>query len=485
MAYSKIQQNFPHVCLTIFAIVLSFLTPQAFCQNSPKLEYEYEVPMQLSDGWKTSSLGDVNIDSKKVAEMVQNILNSNIEDVHSVVLVKSGKLVLEEYFSGYNRETKHKLASATKSISSILTGIAIDKKLIRNLDLKVYELFPEYKGTKWIDRKYDITLRHILSMTAGIDWIEWRADVPLSHPRNDLAGLYRSDNPIRYTFEKELLEPPAKQFNYSTGLSTLLGEVLKKTSGLSADKFAEKYLFDPLGISDRDWFIYPNGAIDTGGGLFLRPRDMAKIGYMMLNDGKWQHKQIVSTHWVKESTKNQVHQTGSWFVSPGYGYQWRLSERKMMGKSIRTFYAAGLGGQYIFIFPPLDLVVVFTHKHPESKGDLSSQLMLTKYIIPAVLPPTQVQNAIKLEPKILKEYVGEYGIGMGKLTIFRKDADLYVHDSEGKQARLVAEAENAFSFNAEDLGIKIPITFNRSNKGKVTSLILFIGFNRLQLDKIK
>ena len=485
MIFSKIQQKFAHLSLTIFAIVLSFLIPQAFCQISSKPEYEYEVPMQLSGGWETASLGDVNIDSESIVEMVQNILNSTIEDVHSVVMVKSGKLVLEEYFSAYNRETKHKLASATKSISSILVGIAIDKNLIRNLDLKVYDLFPEYKGTKWIDRKYDITLRQILSMTAGIDWIEWRPDVPLSHPRNDLAGLYRSNNPIRYTFEKELLEPPTKQFNYSTGLSTLLGEVLKKTSGLSADKFAEKYLFDPLGISDHDWFIYPNGTIDTGGGLFLRPRDMAKIGYLMLNDGKWKHKQIVSKQWVKESTKLQIHQTGSWFGSTGYGYHWRLSERKMIGQNIRTFYAAGLGGQYIFIFPPLDLVVVFTHKHPESKGDLNSQLMLTKYIIPAVLPPMQSQNIIKLQPKILKEYVGEYGLGMEKLTILIKDADLYIHGSDGKQAELLAEAANAFSFNSKDLGINIPIIFNKNNKGKVTSLILFIGFNRLQFDKIK
>ena len=194
------------------------------------------------------------------------------------------------------------------------------------------------------------------------------------YPIPEMISLGYIGDPIRYTFEKELLEPPTKQFNYSTGLSTLLGEVLKKTSGLSADKFAEKYLFDPLGISDHDWIIYPNGTIDTGGGLFLRPRDMAKIGYLMLNDGKWKHKQIVSKQWVKESTKLQVHQTGSWFGSTGYGYHWRLSERKMIGRNIRTFYAAGLGGQYIFIFPPLDLVVVFTHKHPESKGDLNSQL---------------------------------------------------------------------------------------------------------------
>ena len=110
--------------------------------------------------------------------------------------------------------------------------------------------------------------------------------------------------------------------------------------------------------------------------------------------------------------------------------------------------------------------------------------MLTKYIIPAVLPPMQSQNVIKLQPNILKEYVGEYGLGMEKLTILIKDSNLYILGSDGKQAELLAEAKNAFSFNSKDLGIKIPIIFNKNNKGKVTSLIVFIGFNRLQFDKI-
>jgi CubicO group peptidase (beta-lactamase class C family) len=252
------------------------------------------------------------------------------------------------------------MASATKSVTSILVGIALDNQMISDVNRKIYELLPQYEGTNWINKKYEITLEHLLTMTAGVDWLASTSGIPLSDPRNDDAGLYRSYDPIKYTLEKELIEQPGSRYNYSTGVSTVLGEILKKASGLNPDKFAAKYLFDPLGIQNYKWKAYPNGTIDTGGGLYLRSRDMAKIGYMMLKKGKWRGNQIVSEEWVNESTKAQVQKIGNATMASDYGYQWHHGKIKIRNRSIEAFFAQGLGGQYIFIIPSIDMVVVFT-----------------------------------------------------------------------------------------------------------------------------
>jgi len=455
-------------------------------QTQSQCEYKYNVPAKFDDGWETSSLSEEGVDSEKIDEMILEILNGKYKDTHSVLLVKNGKLILEEYFSGYNRNSKHVMASATKSIASILVGIAIDRRMIPNIDLKIYELFPEYRGTKWIDEKYDITLKHLLTMTAGLDWIAAGSGVPLTDPRNDDAGLYRSSNPITYTLDKNLIESPGKRYNYSTGVSTLLGEVLRKTSGLSADQFAEKYLLDPLGITDHRWKFYPDGTVDTGGGLFLRPRDMAKIGYMMLKNGKWKGKQIVSEEWVSESTKAHVQQTGTIILPSDYGYQWHHGKRRISNQSIETFFASGLGGQYIFILPTLDLVVVFTSKHKDSSGIIYSQLMLANYIIPAVLRPAPPPKTIKLNQKIVDKYLGYYGSKEinEKLTVLKEGETLYIQHWNGEKGRLFPETESIFYITSKELG-NLQFTFIRDKKGEIRYFIVSLGFLGFRFDKIK
>ena len=377
-------------------------------QSIAPCKYVYKIPVTTNDGWKTSSLINEGIDSKYLDRLMVDIFGGAYKDIHSIVVVKNGNLVFEEYFSGNHRNSLHVMASATKSVTSILVGIALDKKMIANVNRKTYELLPDCKGTKWVDERYEITLKDLLTMTAGIDWLGSDSHIPLSDPRNDASRLYHSYDPIKYTLEKQLIEQPGSRYNYSTGVSTVLGEIIKEASGLKPDEFATKFLFDPLGIQDHKWFIYPNGTIDTGGGLFLRSRDMAKIGYMMLKKGRWNGNHIVSEEWVNESTKAHVKKNGKVTMGSEYGYQWHHGELHIGNQNIESFFAQGLGGQYIFILPSIDMVVVCTFQHPESTGYLDANLVLSKYIIPSVLPPSGSQNVIEVNSKFIEKYVGNY-----------------------------------------------------------------------------
>jgi CubicO group peptidase (beta-lactamase class C family) len=440
---------------------------------SPTLEesgYRYQVPLETDDGWATSSLGKEGVDPEKITELMRNILGGNeaVKNVHSVLLIKNGKLVLDEYFYGNHRNALHSIASDTKSVASILVGIAVDRKQIQNLNRMLHEIFPEYTGTRWIDQKYQITLKHALTMTGGLDWDEWTH--PYWDERNSSFKLERSHSWIEYVLDRKTKELPGKTFTYNSGLSILLGEILRKAAGMHADKFAEKYFFGPLGISKYDWYRHADGTIQTGGGLRLRPRDMAKIGYMMLKNGKWKGKQIVSQKWVQESTKAQV-STGRY----GYGYQWWRGKSMANNQIIDGYWAWGLGGQFIFVFPAMDLVVVFNGKVWKNPGSSKRAFnMLTQYIIPAVMPPGPPPEIAEVDIKVLKTYVGMYKFEHdGKtetVNILLKDNRLYGRGDDEEQVELFPVSESQFFGTSKDIG-NFKLKFVKNNKGDIIQFV--------------
>jgi CubicO group peptidase (beta-lactamase class C family) len=261
-------------------------------------------------------------------------------------------------------------------VNSLLIGIAIDQKLITGVDEKLSIFFPEYKsvfGNK--DAGKDaICLKHLLSMTAGLAWDE--TSLPYTDARNDHVAMNHSEDQIRYVLERPLVSAPGTKFNYSSGISIVLGEIIHKVSGMRADKFAEQHLFKPLGISDYSWLKYPNGVIQTGGGLYLRPRDMGKIGYLLLNGGRWQGRQIVSETWLRESTKQQA-------PDRTYGYQWWLGQLPVGDRRVVTYGAQGRGGQFILAMPDLQLVAVCTGWNDGNGLGEQAFDMLRKFVLPA------------------------------------------------------------------------------------------------------
>ncbi|MBN2089763.1 serine hydrolase [candidate division KSB1 bacterium] len=355
-------------------------------------EYAYEIPAKLDDGWDCTDLKDVGINKEKIFEAIDQITNGKHKDIHSLLIVKDGKLVLEEYFAAEGkiigpfvnqvfRDRVQMLASVTKSVNSALIGIAQQQGSITDLDAPAFELLPEYSDLIK-DGKDQIQLKHLLTMSAGFHWNE--LVVPYSDPRNDAMVMHQGKDLIRYCLKKSMVKKPGEKFVYHSGLSVILGEILKRSVGIPGDKFAEEYLFKPLGISAYKWSMSKDSLLHTGGGLALRPRDMAKFGLLYLNNGKWHGKQIVPEKWVKESTQPHISTT-----SGSYGYQWWLRSFIVNDRQIDSFYAIGNAGQFIFVFPELDMVVVSTAQNYDRGWSRRFYEMLEKYILPAVVEATQ------------------------------------------------------------------------------------------------
>jgi CubicO group peptidase (beta-lactamase class C family) len=357
--------------------------------------YQYCVPEKINDGWETASLQSENLSADSIKDLIARIRDNTYKNIYSVVLVKRGKIVLEEYFprregdrreQAFKRVTPHEVHSVTKSVNSILIGIAIDQHLIRGVDQRISELLPEYADVLAEGDKAKLRLQDLLAMSAGLAWDE--STYPYTDPRNDHIRMYGAADPLRYVLERPLAAAPGTQFTYNSGLAIILGQIVSKATGLRADKFAERYLFEPLGISDFYWGKIPGDIVQTGGGLHLRSRDMAKIGTLCVNGGRWQGKQIVSEAWVRESTSNHIGTVPlpRWAqAANGYGYQWWLGSFPQGERTVTFYSARGLGGQFILVFPQQQMVAVVTGWN---EGPLMNQAldMAQHYILPAVLP---------------------------------------------------------------------------------------------------
>jgi len=375
------------------------------CWQSRASTYEYTVPEKTRDGWETAALSDEKLDAGLIRDLFGRIGDNSYKNISSVIVVMNGRLVIEEYFPrqdvlgnrrsrALKRVAPQQLYSATKSVTSILIGLAIERHLISDVEAKISGFFPAYADIFANTEKDKLRLKDLLTMSAGMSWDEWT--YPYADARNDALKTLLSDDPVRYILERPLVAPPGTKFTYNTGISIVLGEIIYKVSGLRADKFAERYLFDPLGISDYYWAKVPDDLVETGGGLFLRPRDMAKLGYLFLNGGRWQGKQIIGEKWIKESTKNQTGsiQLPAWVqAADGYGYQWWLGSLKVLTQEIRFYGARGRAGQFILVFPEQQMVAVFTGLNDNILMNQPLD-MLQRFILPAALP-----HQSKTEPK--------------------------------------------------------------------------------------
>ena len=362
-----------------------------------KTPYRYKIPEQTDDGWPTADASEVKLNKEKINDLADEILDGTYRDIHSILVIKNDKLVFEEYFPirltrgvsvVYSRDHLHYVASVTKSFSSTLIGIAIDKGLIKGTEESLLSFFPEYKKELNKDNKGAITLEEVLTMSAGFDWNE--VSTSYISPENSYVAMTRADDIIGYLFNRPIKDPPGINFNYNTGLSTLLGVMIERRSSLSINEFAQKYLFGPLGITKYEWkhLDKAHKVPASGSGLALRPRDMAKLGYLFLQKGNWKGEQIVSAEWVEEATCDKIDFT-LYFPSKsltGYGYQWWRTKFKTKDMTIEGYTAWGLGGQFIFVFPTLDAVIVFTSKILSSGGLLPLSLM-SAYILPAMTNP--------------------------------------------------------------------------------------------------
>ncbi|MFC2086138.1 serine hydrolase domain-containing protein [Bacteroidota bacterium] len=380
---------------TIFVFGLLLLSLISCKKNDSVNDYQYKIPELADDGWEVGSTNDAGINSAILTEMMNYVNNTPDHNIHNILIFKDEKLIFEEYFEGYlysanppgsngefisyNKETDHYLASVSKTITSVIFGAAVKEGFIDNLNDKVVDIFPEYNDIL-SDAKADITLKHLLTMSSGLAWDE--SSTSYENPTNDVVALFNSDDPIAYTLSRTLLYSPGTQFLYNSGGTNVLGAVVEKATGMSLLDFGNDYLFDPLNIEGGSWQRLPSGYFFASGGIYLRPRELAKIGYLFLHNGYWGDVQIVTEDWIAESVDDHIETHGRTLpTATGYGYQWWLQDFHTGGHTYECFFAAGWGEQYMFVFPELEMIVVFNGGNYLSGGSISIFSLLENYIL--------------------------------------------------------------------------------------------------------
>ena len=320
------------------------------------------IPSDIHDGWTIRPPERQGLNSTLLCAMDDGITGGKLANVDSIVVVRHGVLVYDRYYAHPNQQVRfdatkrHRGNSMTKSVVSLLVGIAVDRGWIKDLDVPVVSYFPENPDLQ-MPGKAPITLRHLLTMS---------------------AALGSSD-------------APGVSFEYNNNETELLGAILQKVSGKTVDVLAQENIFTPLGIKDVEWEKSPfSGIAISSRGLDLRPRDWAKIGQLVLNRGVWEGKQIVPASWVVQSTAEQIKTVGPGSDeqtkaegSPSYGYQWWQGRSLVKDHTVEWVAAMGFNSQKTIIIPALDMVVVFNASR-QSRHMVAPELdLLDRYILPA------------------------------------------------------------------------------------------------------
>jgi CubicO group peptidase (beta-lactamase class C family) len=407
--------------LTFFLFV--FLTENVVCEEPTKREY------WPTDGWKTSTPEMQGMDPARLLtadEFVQN----RLPDAFSLLVVRNGYLVFEKYYAWGSPEKYAVVHSVTKSVMSALIGIALDQGHLKSVDQKLIEFFPEYITDESDPRKKKISLKDLLTMSAGFRW-------------NDRGPVMRfwftSPNWAEFTIDLPLENNPGDAFNYNSSTSHLLSLILSKATKTSTLDYAKKNLFEPLGIQSAFWHQDPQGYYIGGFGLGLSAQDLAKIGFLYLNNGYWDGQSIVSEDWVKESTAQQIQAVRHpMYGAFGYGYQWWV--KKVDGCS--SFRAWGRRGQFIVVVPELDLVIAVTSNtampHPPTSIHYSPLFDLVAAAVKRKRPPKKPLEAVELPPDV-KAFITDYSQAVHNkdmVAIGEFISDRFLYNTVDKQMAL-------------------------------------------------
>ena len=305
-----------------------------------------------TDDWRVASPKDQNLDGDKLQEMVDYIYENEIP-IKEVLIVKNGYIVLEESFRRY--QSIDNLQSVTKSFTSALVGIAIDQGYINGVDQPVIQLLSKREINNLDSRKESLTVEDLLTMRAGLEWpagpCPWLDDMDCVDYTTQI--MLEDENSLQFTLDQPLDKEPGAEFQYNSGASHLLAGIIQEITGVTLLEYAKEHLFTPLGIEGTGWATDGEGLNIGWSEIRMLPRDMAKFGYLFLNQGQWDGVQIISREWVLESQKPQT-TASSQGIQSYYGYQWWVNPE------LGFYNAAGAGGNYIIVVPDHDMVVVFT-----------------------------------------------------------------------------------------------------------------------------
>lgn len=355
----------------------------------------YPVTTYPTNGWRTATPEEVGMNSTQLEKTTQFIINHEELGIDSVSVVKDGYLCYEKHFEYYNHSNIHLIHSVTKSVISALIGIANSTGMIQDLDEPVVEIFSNRTIQNLDTRKEAMTVRHLLEMKSGLEVNDisvpyfsdkiaysdftFRTNITnvfpgtwlnFLFPDNDFTRLMVSSDWTQFALDKPMAAAPGAEWRYSDCITHLLSAIIREKTGMNTEAFARQYLFDPLNITDYLWWEDPSGLSLGADGLWLKPNDMLKFGYLYLNNGEWNNTQIIPSEWVETSTKDHS-------GKGNYGYQWWIDTTR------NNYYADGLGGQLIFVKPDKNLVCALTAWG--SGEGIAPSIVFTSFILKALI----------------------------------------------------------------------------------------------------
>lgn len=332
-----------------------------------------KIPANPNEKWAMATPAEVGMDAAMLGKAVSTLPGSH--GLASMVVLRHGKPVLEQYWNGYDKDTMHDMRSATKSITALMVGIAADQRMVSGVDepvaLRLEGAYPNAPALK-----QNMRLRDLLTMSSGLAC----DDSDGGSPGNE-ENMYPKNDWISFFVNLPSIAAPGTRTRYCTAGVVALGRVVAEASKRSIPDFATANLFAPLGIDTVRWSSFDGGRqTDTGGHLYMRPRDMARVGQMVLQGGTWEGKRVVSSAWIAAATTEKTRYPDG----RRYGYLWWLRLVSANGKAVDMHYANGNGGQIIMVIPEVDMVVVFTGENYNSPRAQLPYDILEQYILPAV-----------------------------------------------------------------------------------------------------
>ena len=347
--------------------------------------YAYREPVATDDGWIPASLDEAGLDARDIGALVTHLSQTAPAagpHVQGLLIARHGKLVLEEYFQGFDAERPHDTRSAGKTFTSLMTGLAIMHGAAFTTQTPVLSLLPQYQALVQHDsRKQSITVDNLLSMTSGLAC----DDSDDQSPGNEdvMQSQTHQSDWYRYTLDLPMARAPGgSQAVYCTAGINLLGALIGRATGMWLPAFFDKYVAKPLQMHGYYINLMPDGDAYLGGGIYLRPRDFIKLGQLYLSGGKWNGKRVIDQDWIERSTARHSEFT----ADHGYGYAWHLHQMKVGNRVFREYAAEGNGGQFVIVVPELELVVAITAgNYGDFKTWYALQDLVIDYIIPAAL----------------------------------------------------------------------------------------------------
>jgi CubicO group peptidase (beta-lactamase class C family) len=369
-----------------------------FFPRPPGETYTYKKPPVTGDGWATARAGEVGIDEAALTRLVQKLIDADpaarrASLIHSLLVAHRGKLVLEEYFFGFDRDRPHDTRSAGKTFASVMLGAAMMKGMKIAPETRVYDLLAG-KGpfANPDSRKSQITLAHLMTHTAGFACDDNNDD----SPGNEDTMQSQTTQPDwwKHTLDLPMAHEPGKRYAYCSANMNLMGAALTTATGTWLPEFFERSVARPLQFGAYSWNLMPTNEGYLGGGAWLRPRDLLKIGQAYLDGGVWRGRRIVDASWVTQSTAPRMHispattgltpeQFGDFYGEGDDAYAWHLGA---VHSGQRDYMATGNGGQVLIVIPKFDLVVVFTGGNYRQGGIWGrwGDEIVNKQIIPAI-----------------------------------------------------------------------------------------------------